>query len=58
MEDAIDNLKVTLVDHWRPKGEGAQEARGQVDGQHDTLFTGLHTRNKVLSNNTKNYGNS
>ena len=60
MEDAISNLKVTLVDHWvgdlEERGLKKLEDRWMVNM--GTLFTGSNTRNEVLSNNRKNYGNS
>ena len=60
MEDAISNLKVTLVDHWvgdlEERGMKKMEDRWMVNM--GTLFTGSNTRNEVLKNNRKNYGNS
>ena len=60
MEDAISNLKVTLVDHWvgdlEERGLKKLEDRWMVNM--GTLFTGSNTRNELLSNNRKNYGNS
>ena len=47
MEDAISNLKVTLVDHWvgdlEERGLKKLEERWMVNM--GTLFTGSNTRN-------------
>ena len=60
MEDVISNLKVTLVDHWvgdlEERGLKKLEDRWMVNM--GTLFTGSNTRNEVLNNNRRNYGNS
>ena len=60
MEVAINNLQVTLVDHW--VGEFLDRGLKRIEDMWmvnmGTLFVGANRRNEVLSNNRRNHGGS
>ena len=52
MEVAINNLQVTLVDHWvvEYNGRGLKRIEDRWMVKMGTLFVGVNTKNEVLNN--------
>ena len=57
IEEAINNLKVTLVD-CSDKEEDLKQLEDRWILKMGTLFTGLNSHNEVLRNSRRNYGKS